>query len=174
MIPFGGGLRGWLSADPEVDLSGGHRRVGEYFLPGKAEHDECLHQSVCRLWNASGLSFRLVDGDFDPERVAADVCGLGHSVTVPSRRDKHGLEGFGESACLDVIHAADDADFLSAKRGERLYERVSLSGGKLSIGRFSLKSAGLPFGLYLFLTVLTFAAVMLGGWMGLQRNLRQP
>jgi len=34
--------------------------------------------------------------------------------------------------------------------------------------------AGLPFGLYLFLTVLTFAAVMLGGWMGLQRNLRQP
>jgi hypothetical protein len=33
--------------------------------------------------------------------------------------------------------------------------------------------AGLPLGLYLFLTVLTFASVMFGGWMGEQRNLRQ-
>ena len=32
---------------------------------------------------------------------------------------------------------------------------------------------GLPVGLYLFLTMLTFAAVMLGGWMGQQRNARQ-
>ena len=31
---------------------------------------------------------------------------------------------------------------------------------------------GLPPGLYLFLTVLTFASVMLGGWMGEQRNAR--
>jgi hypothetical protein len=31
---------------------------------------------------------------------------------------------------------------------------------------------GLPLGLYLFLTVLTFASVMLGGWMGEQRNAR--
>lgn len=31
---------------------------------------------------------------------------------------------------------------------------------------------GLPFGLHLFLTALTFGAVMLGGWMGQQRNLR--
>ena len=33
---------------------------------------------------------------------------------------------------------------------------------------------GLPLGLYLFLTVLTFATVMLGGWMGAQRNARGP
>jgi len=31
---------------------------------------------------------------------------------------------------------------------------------------------GLPPALYLFLTVLTFASVMLGGWMGEQRNAR--
>jgi hypothetical protein len=31
---------------------------------------------------------------------------------------------------------------------------------------------GLPPGLYFFLTVLTFASVMLGGWMGEQRNAR--
>jgi len=31
---------------------------------------------------------------------------------------------------------------------------------------------GLPPGLYLFLTALTFASVMLGGWMGEQRNAR--
>jgi|SRR5688572_3471664 hypothetical protein len=34
--------------------------------------------------------------------------------------------------------------------------------------------AGMPLGLYLFLTVLTFATVMLGGWMAMQRNRGQP
>jgi hypothetical protein len=34
--------------------------------------------------------------------------------------------------------------------------------------------SGMPLGLYLSLTVLTFAAVMLGGWMGQQQNRRQP
>lgn len=34
--------------------------------------------------------------------------------------------------------------------------------------------AGLPWGLYVFLTLLTFGTVMLGGWMGRQRNLEQP
>jgi hypothetical protein len=33
--------------------------------------------------------------------------------------------------------------------------------------------AGMPLGLYLFLTVLTFGTVMLGGWMGQQSNARQ-
>ena len=33
--------------------------------------------------------------------------------------------------------------------------------------------AGMPLGLYFSLTVLTFAAVMLGGWMGQQSNARQ-
>jgi hypothetical protein len=33
--------------------------------------------------------------------------------------------------------------------------------------------AGLPLGLYLTLTALTFATVMLGAWMGQQRNARQ-
>ena len=32
----------------------------------------------------------------------------------------------------------------------------------------------MPFGLNLFLTLLTFGSVMLGGWMGMQRNARQP
>jgi len=34
--------------------------------------------------------------------------------------------------------------------------------------------AGMPLALYLSLTVLTFATVMLGGWMGQQQNARQP
>jgi hypothetical protein len=29
---------------------------------------------------------------------------------------------------------------------------------------------GMPWGLYLFLTILTFGTVMLGGWMGMKRN----
>ena len=33
---------------------------------------------------------------------------------------------------------------------------------------------GLPWGLYLFLTLLTFGTVMLGGWMGRQQNAEQP
>ena len=33
---------------------------------------------------------------------------------------------------------------------------------------------GLPFALHLFLTALTAAAVMLGGWMGQRQNARQP
>ena len=33
---------------------------------------------------------------------------------------------------------------------------------------------GLPWGLYFFLTLLTFGTVMLGGWMGLQHNAEQP
>ena len=34
--------------------------------------------------------------------------------------------------------------------------------------------SGLPWGLYLFLVLLTFGTVMLGGWMGQQQNLEQP
>jgi len=132
---FCSGLGGWLSPDPEVDLSGGHCRIGKYFLHGNAEHDKCLYQHVCRSWNASGLSFRLVDGDFDSDRMAAGTCGLIHSLTVPPRSDEHGLEGFGESASLGVIRGADDADLLPAKRRENLYERVSLAGEScLSVG----------------------------------------
>jgi len=33
---------------------------------------------------------------------------------------------------------------------------------------------GLPFALYLLLALLTAGSVMLGGWMGAQRNARQP
>lgn len=33
---------------------------------------------------------------------------------------------------------------------------------------------GLPLALYLFLTLMTFGCVMLGGWTGQQRNARQP
>src|SRR5204862_3958145 len=88
LIPFGGGLRDWPSSDPEVDLAGRHCRIRKYFLPGNAEDYECPYEPFCRLRNASGLSFRLVDGDFDSYRMAAGVCGLGHSVTVPPRRDK--------------------------------------------------------------------------------------
>jgi hypothetical protein len=34
--------------------------------------------------------------------------------------------------------------------------------------------AGLPFGLYVMLAALSFGAVMLGGWMGLQQNRDRP
>src|SRR5882672_50368 len=131
--------------------------MDKYFLSGKAECYECLYQPVCGLWDASGLSFRLVDGHFDSDGMAAGICHLIHSLTVPSRSNKHSLKDFGESASLGVILNTDDGDLLSAKRRKSMYERASLNRGKLSIGLLSLGCAGLPFGLFqLFFQRLDF------------------
>src|SRR5258706_4023484 len=126
--------------------------MDEYFLPGKPQDYERPQQPVCGPGEASGLCFRLVDGGFDSDRLAAGIRDLIHSVAVPPRSGEHALEGFGESASLRVIRNADDSDLLSAKRRKSLYERLSLGRGKLSIGWLPLKCGDLAsarFGLFL-------------------------